>query len=534
MEFLLNAQQMKYCDSDTIEKIGIPSLVLMERAALAVVDETFHAGCDLRSVLVVCGSGNNGGDGFAVARLLDEQGVRVTVAFVGNEDSMTEETVAQRQICENCGIKTSSNFMQREYTVIVDAIFGIGLSREIQGRYAQVIDWINQQSAFKVAVDIPSGVSADTGRIFGTAVQADLTVAFAYRKLGHILFPGTESCGKVVRRDIGITADRFQGGIPNVFTYGEEDLARIARRRPYSNKGTYGKVLLIAGSRGMSGAACLSAMAAYRSGSGLVRVFTPECNREVIQTYLPEAIVTTYRDDVILTGQDRGIGVRSGTLGGDCFSDGDRTVQIKEEGFPAKELEEALAWSDVVGIGPGLGTGRMSEEILATVLSEYRKPLVIDADGLNLLAKNPNLLYETKASVILTPHIGEMMRLTDNTKEEILEDLLQTARQFAREYGVICALKDARTVVSDGSRVYVNTSGNNGMAVGGSGDILTGVICGLLAQKMPAFDAAALGVYLHGLAGDAAQEKRSAYGMIARDIADQIGEVLKQIDETEH
>ncbi len=500
MEFLLNAQQMKYCDSDTIEKIGIPSLVLMERAALAVVDEIFHAGCDLRSVLVVCGSGNNGGDGFAVARLLDEQGVRVTVAFAGNEDSMTEETVAQRRICENCGIKTSSNFMQREYTVIVDAIFGIGLSREIQGRYAQIIDWINQQSAFKVAVDIPSGVSADTGRIFGTAVQADLTVAFAYRKLGHILFPGTESCGKVVRRDIGITADRFQGGIPNVFTYGEEDLARIARRRPYSNKGTYGKVLLIAGSRGMSGAACLSAMAAYRSGSGLVRVFTSECNREIIQTCLPEAIVTTYRDD----------------------------------GIPTGVLEEALGWSDVVGIGPGLGTGRTSEEILATVLTEYRKPLVIDADGLNLLAQQPNLLYETEASVILTPHIGEMMRLTDNTKEEILEDILQTARQFAREYGVICALKDARTVVSDGSRVYVNTSGNNGMAVGGSGDILTGVICGLLAQKMPAFDAAALGVYLHGLAGDAAQEKRSAYGMIARDIADQIGEVLKQIDETEH
>ena len=196
-------------------------------------------------------------------------------------------------------------------------------------------------------------------------------------------------------------------------------------------------------------------------------------------------------------------------------------------------LAGALAWSDVVGIGPGCGTDRLQEEILAAVLSEYQKPLVIDADGLNLLARRPDLLYETRASVILTPHIGEMMRLTDNTKEEIQETILETARQFAREYGVICALKDARTVVSDGARVYVNTSGNNGMAVGGSGDILTGVICGLLAQKMPPFDAAALGVYLHGLAGDAAQEKRSAYGMIARDIADQIGEVLKQIDDTE-
>ncbi len=503
MEFLLSAEQMKHCDSDTIEKIGIPSLVLMERAALSVADEICRSGCDLRSVLVVCGSGNNGGDGFAVARLLDERGVRVTIAFVGNEDSMTEETAAQRQICENCGIKISSNFMQREYTVIVDAIFGIGMSRDAQGRYAQIIDWINQQSAFKVAVDIPSGVSTDTGKILGLAVQADLTVTFAYRKIGQVLFPGTEYCGRVVRRDIGITADRFQRGIPNVFTYGEEDLARIARRRPYSNKGTYGKVLLIAGSRGMSGAACLCATAAYRSGSGLVRVFTTECNREIIQTCLPEAIVTTYRDE---------------------GSDGR---------FPAKELEEALDWSDVAGIGPGFGTGRLQEEILAAVLSEYKKPLVIDADGLNLLSRQPHLLYETEASVILTPHIGEMMRLTDNTKEEILEDILRTARQFAREYGVVCALKDARTVVSDGSRVYVNTSGNNGMAVGGSGDILTGMICGLLAQKMPPFDAAALGVYLHGLAGDAAQEKHSAYSMIARDIADQIGEVLKRINDTE-
>lgn len=497
MEFLLSSEQMKHCDSDTIREIGIPSLVLMERAALAVTDEICRSGCDLRSVLVVCGSGNNGGDGFAVARLLDEQGVRVTAAFVGNEESLSEETAVQKKICENCGIKISSNFMQREYTVIVDAIFGIGLSREIEGRYAQVIDWINRQAAYTVAVDIPSGVSADTGHILGCAVHADLTVTFAYRKLGHVLFPGTEICGKVVRREIGITADRFERGVPTVFTYSEEDLSRIARRRAYSNKGTYGKVLLIAGCRGMSGAAFLCAMAAYRTGSGLVRIFTPECNREILQTGLPEALITTW----------------SG------------------EQFPAQELAAALAWSDVTGIGPGLGTGRIQEEILHHVLTEYRKPLVIDADGLNLLSKQPELLYDTDAPVILTPHIGEMMRLTDNTKDEILEDLLRAARRFAREYHVICALKDARTVVSDGVRTYVNTSGNNGMAAGGSGDILTGIVCGLLAQKMPAFDAAALGVYLHGLAGDAAQEKHSAYGMIARDIADEIGTVLKRAED---
>lgn len=499
MEFLLNARQMKHCDRETIDKIGIPSMVLMERAALSVVEELYRAECDLSSVLVVCGSGNNGGDGFAAARLLDEQGVRVTAAFVGNEESMTEETSQQKKICENCGIKISSNFTQHEYTTIVDAVFGIGLSREVSGRYAELIDWINHQDAFVAAVDLPSGICADTGRVMGKAVRADLTVTFAYRKTGQLLYPGTEYCGRVVRRDIGITAERFSGGMTSVFTYSGEDLQRIRPRRPYSNKGSYGKVLLIAGSRGMSGAACLAALAAYRSGSGLVRVFTPECNRTVIQSYLPEAVVTPYDPD----------------------------------GFFGEELTEALAWADVTGIGPGIGTGAASRQILETVCQTFEKPLVMDADALNLFALNRTLLDGHRGPVIVTPHIGEMIRLGGCTKEEILDDITSAARRFAEKYHLICALKDARTVVSDGVRTYLNTSGNSGMAVAGSGDVLTGIICGLLAQGMQPFDGAALGVYLHGCAGDLAQEKLSAYGMIARDIAGQIGEVLKKAESSQ-
>lgn len=496
MEFLLNAAQMKHCDRDTIDRIGIPSPVLMERAALSVVDEMEKHQLNLDSVLVLCGSGNNGGDGFAIARLLDEQGIRVTVSFVGRETSMTEETLLQRRICENCGIKISTNFQNREYTTIVDAIFGIGLSRTVEGRYAELIDWINHQSASVVAVDIPSGISADTGKVLGAAVQADLTVTFAYRKIGQILYPGCEYCGQIVRRDIGITAADFRKGIPAVFTYGEEDLQRIVRRRAYSNKGTYGKVLLVAGSHGMSGAACLAGLAAYRCGSGLVRIFTPECNREVIQTYLPEAIVTAY-------GQ---------------------------ENRPIVMLREAMSWADVIGIGPGLGVSPLGAQLLETVLQESDKPVVVDADGLNLLAKQPSLLPVSRVPVILTPHIGEMMRLTGTQKSDITEDIIAAASRYSGENHVICVLKDARTAVSDGSRTYLNTSGNNGMAVAGSGDILTGIICGLLGQGMQPFDGAALGVYLHGLSGDLAREKYSAYGMIARDIAGQIGEVLKKAD----
>ena len=496
MEFLVNAEQMKKLDIDTIRQIGIPDIVLMERAALAVVEELKNARCDLRSVLVVCGSGNNGGDGFAVARLLSEKGIHVTTAFVGKESSMTPLTFTQKKICENCGMKISSNFMEGEYTTIVDAIFGIGLSRCVEGRYADVIRWINSSGAVKAAVDIPSGISADTGKVQGTAVKADFTVTFACRKIGQILYPGTEYCGQVICRDIGIRTMQT-GSRHSVFALEPSDLHQIRRRSPYSNKGTYGRVLLIAGSNGMSGAACLAAKAAYRSGCGLVRVFTPECNRQVVQTYLPEAIVTSYDPEV----------------------------------FPEEELKKALDWSDVTGIGPGLGTGKTAGRILEYILKKTsEKTVVIDADGLNLLASDMELLNKAECPVILTPHVGEMARLTGMKTGEVVSDLLKTARDLAKKYSVVCVLKDARTVISDGSCTYINTTGNSGMAVGGSGDVLTGIICGLIAQGMHDAEGACTGVLLHGMAGDEAEKKHSGYSMMAGDIADGIGAVLMKAD----
>lgn len=494
MEFLVTAAQMKQCDEYAIRRIGIPSMVLMERAALAVTGEIEREGLDLSSVLVICGAGNNGGDGFAVARLLDEKGVRVTVAFEGKETSLTEETRQQKNICEKCGIKPCSNYREHEYTVIVDALFGVGLSRPVEGKYAELIEWMNRQDAACVAVDIPSGISADDGKVLGTAVKADLTVTFAHRKTGQILYPGAEYCGKVIRRDIGITAD----GLPSAaaFTYGEDDLTRIARRRPYSHKGTYGRVLLIAGSRCMCGAAVLAARAACRSGCGLVRVFTEECNRIILQSSVPEALLTTWENEAELP----------------------------------EKLDAALGWSDVAGIGPGFGQGREQSRILRYVMEQYEKPLVVDADGLNLLAQDMSMISETKAKVILTPHIGEMMRLTGLDREQILEDICRSAKQFAGKYGAVCVLKDARTAVTDGNRLYLNTSGNSGMATGGSGDVLTGLVCGLLAQGMAEFEAAALGAYIHGLAGDMAAVEKGSYGMTAGDIADRIGEILKKAE----
>ncbi|MCD8022502.1 MAG: NAD(P)H-hydrate dehydratase [Lachnospiraceae bacterium] len=501
MEYLLNARQMKACDQRTIHTLGIPSLVLMERAALAVVEEMKAFVPDLSNVLVICGSGNNGGDGFAVARLLAEESRkkterRVTIAFVGKETSMSEETALQRRICENCQLKISSNFMEDEYTVIVDAIFGIGLSRPVEGRYAEIIHWVNAQKAAVVSVDIPSGLSADNGLASGAVVRADLTVTFGARKIGQILYPGAAYCGKLVCRDIGIRTDasiELDKTSSRVFTYSESDLMRIPKRSPYSNKGTYGKVLLIAGSEGMSGAALLAAKSALRGGCGMVRVFTPECNRTVLQTCLPEAMVTAWEPG-----------------------------NLKPE-----LLAQALAWSDVAGIGPGLGTSADAADLLRFVLEQYEKPLVIDADALNILSVHPELLELAHGSLVMTPHVGEMSRLVRTNKALIAEDLIAYARAFAARQQVVCVLKDARTVVSDGEQIYLNTSGNDGMATAGSGDVLTGVICALLAQGLSCFEAGALGVYVHGLAGDRACDALGAYGMLSGDIAERVGEVLR-------
>ncbi len=488
MERLLSAEQMKKADTHAIEELGIPSAVLMERAALAVQKSMEEAGFDLSEVLVVCGSGNNGGDGFALARLLDEQGVKVTLAFVGNDSSMTGESALQRRICENIGLTPSEDYAASKPTTIVDAIFGIGLNRPVSGRYAEVIEWINAQDAKVVSVDIPSGISADSGQLLGCAVKADLTVTMAAKKIGQMLYPGSAFCGELVCCPIGVPVDEASG----VTLCTRADLAMLPDRIRNSNKGSYGKVLLIAGSEGMSGAALLSARAALRTGCGMVRVFTPACNRVIVQSALPEALVSCYDS---------------------------------ENPDPAL-LKSALDWSTVVGIGPGLGQSKAAAALLEAVLSQNRKPLVIDADALNLLSSHPALLEKLPPKSILTPHVGEMARLCRVQNEEVSGHLLLTARTCAARLDSIVVLKDARTAVSDGQRLHLNSSGNSGMATAGSGDVLTGVICALLAEGMEPYRAAVLGVYLHGLAGDLARERRGSYGMIASEIADCVGDVM--------
>lgn len=495
MKIVLNSREMKACDTYTIQQMQVPSVVLMERAALAVKETVVERYGRGGRVLVLCGSGNNGGDGFAVARLLLLDGIAADVYFAGKEASLTEETALQKKIFENYGGKFCRNPDFGEYTVVVDALLGIGLSRPVTGELAKLIEGANESGKPIVAVDIPSGVSADTGQILGSAIRAGITVTFAFAKRGQLLCPGAEYCGELLVRDIGITAEGFAGNAPCAFTYEKEDLELLLPvRHMRSNKGSYGRALVVGGGENMAGAALLAAFASYRTGCGLVRVLSHEKNRLVLQSGLPEALYLPWQQ--------------------------------------GEALESSLAWASAVSIGPGLGRSAEAEELLRKALLLWKGPLVLDADALNLLAENADLrrLVQAGAPVIVTPHPGEMSRLTGKSVQEILTWLPETAMEFAKAQGVICVLKDARTVVTDGNRLYINTSGNNGLATGGSGDVLTGILCGLLAQGMAPFEAACLGVYLHGLAGDAAAERVGQRGMTAGDVVAQIAGVLRPED----
>lgn len=499
MKYLVNSREMKRYDSNTIEQLHMPGMVLMERAALSFVEELLKRSADLSKVLVVCGTGNNGGDGLAIARLLKQSGHEVDAVLVGNRDKASEQNRCQQQILKTHGYELLTELPEKNtYTAVIDAVFGVGLSRNIEGDYEALLTKMNALSGEKYAVDIASGVSADNGAVLGTAFRADVTVTFAYGKLGMYLFPGNEFSGKVIVTDIGIPEESWFGVKPQTAALEDADLARLPERKSHSNKGTYGKLLVIAGSVNMAGAACLCGKAAYRAGCGLVRIMTPEENRTILQSVLPEAVLNTY----------------------------------PKEKPDIAQLTEALQWADAVVSGPGIGTSEAAEQLLKAVLAQAEVPVLLDADALNLAAKDPSLLLHTHAKVIVTPHLGEMSRLTGNGISEIQTHLIEVAEAFARQYNVICVLKDEHTVtaVPEG-QTYLNLSGNHGMATAGSGDVLSGIIGSLLAQGMSPEEAAPLGVFLHGKAGDAVREKTGCRSMTASDLTEGIRLVTKKAED---
>lgn len=498
MEYILTASEMKKCDENATKQYGIESMVLMERAALEtvrIIIEKF--GTDI-SVGIVAGSGNNGGDGIAIARILREYGVRAEINLVGEPSKCTEQMKKQLDSANKLGIPVHFMLEHVLYDVIVDAMFGVGLTRAVEGKYKKAINAINESKAHVVAVDMPSGINSDDGSVMGVAVKADVTVTYAYKKLGQMLYPGAEYTGEVICVPIGIPQEALENRKNAVVTFETSDL-HLPSRNPSGNKGTFGKVFLIAGSRTMGGACQLAAMSAFRIGSGMVRVFTAQENRDSMLKKVPEAIIHTYCDDT--------------------------TVTLSEE--EEMLLIQGLQWADVVAIGPGLSLSLKAKYILKTAMLMNQKTMVIDADALNLIAEDESMLQlleynrnnHLSYDVVMTPHLGEFARLIKHPIPEIKKDVLGYCRAFAKKYNVALVCKDARTIVTKRYKLsYLNSSGNCGMATAGSGDVLTGIIAGLIAQGMDSHEAAIMGTYAHGLAGDIAKENSSAYYIMSQDM----------------
>ena len=494
MQYIVTKKEMQAIDAYTMDKIGIPSAVLMERAALSVVEEIERLNVSHGRVLIVVEGGNNGGDGLAVGRILLERGYKVDIYYIGGFEKVSQGFQQQWSILHHMGVRFRKTIPNKEYAVIVDGIFGVGLSREVQGVQKKAIEAMNHMDAIKIAIDIPSGIDATTGEVLGTAFYADYTVTFGLKKLGMFFLDGIDACGTVICKPIGFPAQAVAHVKPMIYAYDNSDLDKLPKRVNNSNKGTYGRVAVIAGSKNMSGAAFLCSKAAYSTGAGLVKIYTHESNRTILQSQLPEAVMMTYDD-------------YEGALA--C-------------------IEDALQWATVIVVGPGLGVDTVSERMLYELLMNAEVPMVVDADALNILSNNIELLRTSSVQIIMTPHMKEMSRLIQRPVEEIAKNRFAIAREFAKKMQVTLVLKDAKSIATNGGQqTYMNLAGNNGMSTGGSGDVLAGIIAGMLAGGLTLADAARMGTYVHCRAGDLAAEHKGNYAMLASDIISYIGEVMR-------
>ena len=512
MKYLVTGKEMKLLDKNTSNCFKVPELVLMEQAAMHFVWRL----CDIlekttanekRKGIVFCGLGNNGADGIAIARLLNEKGIYTEVCKV--QELLTEKgsTSASYQVQEDIyqsyqyPIQNNIQAIINEaYDFVIDAIFGVGLSRPLNEEYTEIIQLMQNIKGMKFAVDMPSGVNADNGQVMGSALKCDYTITFSYGKIGQYVWPGNEYAGNIFVENIGITNASWMENRPEIACLEKKDLSLLSKRPSHSNKGTFGKLLVIAGSINMAGAAVFAAKAAYRCGVGLVKVFTHEKNRVLIQEAVPEALVSTYETDI-----------------------------------NKEQLLKDIQWADAIVIGPGLGQTDHAKELVEVIHKTAQIPVVWDADALNILSQNIEILLEPHAEYVLTPHVGEFSRLINKSVFWVQNHFIEAAINFAKTYHVVCVLKDSRTISANPCGLSVlNLSGNNGMATGGSGDVLAGVIGALLVQGIKEIESAAFGVYIHGLAGDVAREKMGAHSMMASDIIEALKEVWKGIDYAEH
>ncbi|HHY41250.1 MAG TPA: NAD(P)H-hydrate dehydratase [Thermoanaerobacterales bacterium] len=506
---VVSPSTMRLMDQMAIDKYKIPGVILMENAGIKVaqaVQNMWNAQkhCASRKIVFFCGKGNNGGDGFVAARHLANMGFETIVFIIANPDNIAGDAAINLEIIRNMGLRIKVIKEQADLDeakdlangafVLVDAIFGTGLKGDVKGIAKSVIEVINQLEIPVVSIDIPSGVCGSTGKILGTAVKAHQTVTLALPKIGLLLYPGAEYVGELITADIGMPVKLVEA------INAEAQLLDLSWVRgcfkaapPDAHKGTFGRVFIIAGSVGMTGAATLSSTAAVRSGAGLVTIGIPESLNDILEVKVTEAMTLPLPET-----SSRSIGKGA--------------------------IEKALSFAskcDAVVLGPGLSTDYETAEFVRQFILDCTVPMVVDADGLNAMAESPAIFKKAKAPIIITPHPGEMARLLSTTVSEVQTDRIGAVKTAAEKFSCTAVLKGARTLIatSDG-KLMINPTGNIGMATGGSGDVLSGMIGAFLARSMKPYEAAAVGVYLHGLAGDLSAKEQEQICLMATDIID--------------
>ncbi len=512
---ILNVQQMREADRRTIEDLGIPSLVLMEHAGRQVVAAMDAAidGLDDAQVVVLCGRGNNGGDGCVVARALHQRGIDVRVCLTAAAEDVRGDAQVNLAIVGRLGVPIVQVTTKQEWErhrrevlgcdVLVDALFGTGLTTPLAGLFETIITDVNASHLAVVSIDLPSGLSADEASPIGPAIDATLTVALGALKLPLVVPAGERHAGSLVVADIGIPRSIIDGlDGPRLDLIARDDIRDLVPvREPSSHKGNCGHVLVVAGSPGKTGAAHLAAMAALRSGAGLVTVATPASSQPIVAAMGAEYMTRASAES---TG---------GCLASHALHD-----------VPA-------GLYDVIAAGPGIGIGPDQRDLVLGLIDQSSVPLVLDADALNVLAEVPGRLVARDGRlIIITPHPGEMARLVGATTAEVQQKRIDVARTFATDHGVFVILKGHRTVIAtpDG-RIFINPTGNPGMATGGSGDVLTGMVAGWLAQLHDGEAACKLAVYLHGAAGDLAATDVGEFALIASDIIGHLGPAVRAL-----
>lgn len=518
MQTVVSAEEMRWCDASAIKSYGIPGLLLMENAGSSVasfVDDMFGP-VEGKEVLIFCGKGNNGGDGFVVARHLVNQGALVQVVVMASArelkgDAKTNFQILSRIQKSDPSHLTILHFQQRlpkslrSPHFIVDALLGTGFSGAVRDPMATVIRWINEQSVPVVAVDIPSGVNASTGVVENAAIEASATVTFGLLKAGLLCSQGQDCAGDVFVADIGIPRAVLSSSKLKTFLVESEDIdARLPRRPSTSHKYNVGKVFVLAGSRGFTGAAALTTMAALRSGAGAVMLGTPDVVYPILAKKVTEAIVVPFPS------------TEAGTL--------------SSQALP--EIREKIQWADVVVVGPGLSQHQETQAVIQHLILDNSGKMLIDADGLNALAlMGVTKMKRASGNVILTPHAGEFARLMKTTSREVELDRVHAARQAATSVESTIVLKGGPTVTATpAGDAFINSTGNPGMATVGSGDVLSGIIGGLWAQGMSELDAAMAGVFLHGLSGNIAREKFGERSLVAQDLIDFLPKAFQDVE----